>query len=259
MNKNCKPDHIHISDFMSTGKFKEGTKFWKSERVDSKGAHQHWNYTCPICSHDEYVKAGLCSGVFESASTHLKRGKISCRCSSFYRWTKDQYAYRIKKKMDESGTADVFIRICSNFKNSKSKFIRKCSRHGRYETSISDYCSYNIGCPICGCRDQKEAYINIIKKGDEVVALKFGIAKNSKQRIKNQDRRSEFQIEQYGVWLFQKINACKIAENHVRKSIKCRLLSKEQMPDGYTETTSADNLEAITKIYEKYGGVKKNF
>lgn len=243
--------------FMSTGKFKEGTKFWRSEKIGQKGNLPYWFSSCPICSNDEYVKNGLCSGVFESHRGELLKGCMPCRCSTSYSWTQDQYEYRIKKKMLESKTTDEFVGFINGFKNQKSKFTRKCLLHGEYETLVSGYLNANTTCPCCANQNQKECYINLIKDNNSVIALKFGIAKDSEQRVKQHNYKSIFEVEQYGIWQFPTVKSCKAAERHIKNNLPCRFLTKEEMPDGYTETTSGDNLKTIIKIYEDFGGYPK--
>ena len=41
-----------------------------------------------------------------------------------------------------------------------------------------------------------------------------------------------------------------------RRELDCGVLSKEEFPDGYTETTWVYNLDKIVEIYERNGGVK---
>lgn len=254
---NTLENNYHINKFMATGKFKEGTKFWRSNRVDYRGYNSFWNYTCPICSNDEYVKVGLCSGVFENTRSHLSIGRVSCRCSNIYRWKQEQYEYRIKKKMQESKTPDEFVGFVDGFKNHRSKFTRFCKTHGEYETTVDAYLNMDSCCQSCSNQNQQECYINLVKDSDSIIALKFGIAKNSKQRIKDQNRASSFNVEQYNVWTFPDVKACKAAEKFIKQNLKCKVLTKQEMPDGYTETTSVENLREIIKIYEDFGGVRK--
>lgn len=204
------------------------------------------------------MRAGLCSGVFEGQQSSLRDGQVSCRCSSSYPWTQDQYEYRIKKKMQETTTTDDFVGFIDGFKNAKSKFTRSCKLHGEYEASIASYLVSSTGCPLCANQNQQECYINFVKDNNSVVALKFGIAKDSKQRIKNQNTKSRMSIEQFATWSFPDVKSCKAAEKFIKQNLKCRFLTKQEMPDGYTETTSVDNLETIIKIYENFGGVCKN-
>lgn len=252
-----KEDSLHVRNFMSTGKFKEGTKFWRSERLDTRNKVAYWNYTCPTCSADEYVEAGLCSGVFEGHISGLIRGILSCRCSDKPNWTRDQYEYRVKKKMLESKTTDEFLGFSEPFKNNKTKFIRKCQKHGEYVTCLNNYLDERHECPSCANQNQKECYINFVKDEENTLALKFGIAKDSQQRIKKQNSQSIFSIEQYGMWKFPTVKACRAAEQYIKKHLSCRFLTKAEMSDGYTETTSIANLEDIIKIYEDFGGIRE--
>lgn len=47
-----------------------------------------------------------------------------------------------------------------------------------------------------------------------------------------------------------------LAEAECKRELVCRILSKTEMPDGWTETTYCHNIEAIEAIYIKYGGTK---
>lgn len=53
------PDEDTAEKLTLISKFKDGTKFWKSNNRTTD-----WEYYCPACSEDEYVKAGVCSGIF---------------------------------------------------------------------------------------------------------------------------------------------------------------------------------------------------
>lgn len=92
-----KPDKELIENFMSTGRFLEGTYFWRSSSLNSRGEACYWKYTCPRCSVDEHVQAGSCSGVFESSCSNLRSGRLSCRCSAAgYRKVSGGYVYVLK-------------------------------------------------------------------------------------------------------------------------------------------------------------------
>lgn len=71
----------HVEQFMATGSFPEGYTFKKSPRKTKAGVRNYWCCTCPICSYDQYVQNGECSGVFESFTGTLKSGSLPCRCS----------------------------------------------------------------------------------------------------------------------------------------------------------------------------------
>lgn len=151
-------DETHIKEFMTTGKFLEGTKFWRSERKNSQGWQRYWNYTCPKCSNDEYVKAGLCDGVFEGHATSLKKGQPSCRCKTNYLWTQEQREYQIKKVFDiEGGRFIGWKDEDVGYKNSFSKLKWVCKEGHSCETIVSDFLGTNkTRCPTCDKIRKKE-------------------------------------------------------------------------------------------------------
>lgn len=110
----------------------------------------------------------------------------------------------------------------------------------------------------CGCslHRQQECYINwIIDDHNSAVGIKFGIANNSSTRIQSQNRHSIYEVRQYQVYKFPTVESCRSAERECKQTLVCSILTKEEMPDGYTETTDVLNLVKIKRIYEKYGGV----
>lgn len=114
---------VHIKDFYSAG-FSKDYYFWESNRVNSQGFYPYWYYYCPICSEDEYVKNGLCTGIFEQSLVYLKRGLKNCRCSKHYKYTQEQIEFKIKSLCDEdnyifTGWEDGQYEGC----HSKFKFI----------------------------------------------------------------------------------------------------------------------------------------
>jgi hypothetical protein len=109
----------------------------------------------------------------------------------------------------------------------------------------------------CNMHRQQECYINFIYNEDHIIALKFGIANNSKQRIKNQDRTSIYTVIQHSVYQFPNVTSCKKAELGCLQELECGILSRQEMPDGWTETTWVYNLDKIIEIYERNGGVSK--
>ena len=110
----------------------------------------------------------------------------------------------------------------------------------------------------CSNQRQQECYINWIVDpiSNVSVAIKFGIANNSKVRAKNQNRVSAYNIDQYSIYSFVSVEACKKAERECKQELECGIVLKRDMPDGYTETTWVYNLDRIVEIYERNGGVK---
>lgn len=138
---NKKPDDFHISQFVSTGSFKIGTKF---TRISTR----RWEYTCPVCSRDKFVKAGLCTGVFTADGGHLRQGCLSCRCSSRFAWTRPQRQLLLTEAIDKHHNID-FVKWVDHHNISSARVILKCKDHGEWEVNSESFIRLGIGCPKC--------------------------------------------------------------------------------------------------------------
>lgn len=248
-----KEDSFHTKEFMKTGSFHPEAQFFRSEKLDSGGRKSYWNYTCPVCSNDEYVKAGVCSGVFEGITGDLKSGKQPCRCSKWYRYTKEQWEYRLKKECKEKGY-EFFGWNSEKFGNS-AKFIYLCPLHGEQSIIPNSFLNGH-GCPQCAGRNQQECYINIVYDQITPIALKFGIANNSEVRLRQQNKKNLFRMKQVQVYHFNSVDKCKASEQACLRELECGILTARELKDGWTETTSIQNLDKIIEIYERFGGVR---
>ena len=109
----------------------------------------------------------------------------------------------------------------------------------------------------CSRNRQQQAYINwVVDENNQALALKLGIATNSSRRVTQQNNRSTYEIRNHSIYIFPDVSSCKAAERECKQTFVCGILTKEEMPDGYTETTDVLNLVKIKQIYEKHGGVK---
>jgi len=117
--------------------------------------------------------------------------------------------------------------------------------------------SLQKGCRPCLCSPsrQQQAYINFIKDNDSPIAIKFGIANISHTRVRRQDSKSIYNISNHLVYEFPTKQDCRAAELRCKLELQCGILSKEQMEDGWTETTYLSNLDKIIEIYTKHNGV----
>jgi len=114
-----------------------------------------------------------------------------------------------------------------------------------------------LGAVVCGCSvsAQKQAYINLLILDGTPFAIKFGIAKDAKRRLKAQNEKSIYDIVNNSIYIFPSVKQCKRAERECKEEFECGVVLKRDMGDGYTETTWLYNLEKIKEIYEKNGGV----
>ena len=128
-----------------------------------------------------------------------------------------------------------------------------CQEQG--ESSSSDLQKGQRPCA-CSKHRQQECYINIIFDSENAVAIKFGIANNSKARIRKQNKNSIYDIRQHTVYQFSSVSSCKSAERECKRDLVCEVVPRQEMLDGFTETTYVYNLDKIKQIYKKHGGVE---
>lgn len=132
----------------------------------------------------------------------------------------------------------------------------KCGKCGdKYESPLGNLKRGSIACQ-CSIFRQKECYVNALKDGETIVAIKFGIAVNTKGRIKQQKSSTSFKIENLASFRFASCFACRRAEKVVKLSFDCGVVLQRDMPDGYTETTSVKNYERICEMFVELGGVR---
>lgn len=110
----------------------------------------------------------------------------------------------------------------------------------------------------CRCNANRPLYSYISGVYDDklLVALKFGITKDLEGRVSSQGRATVYDLKLLAAWLFKDSLSCRNAELECKHKLFTPVVSKTDMPDGWTETTYTYNFDNIAKIYEEHGGVK---
>lgn len=213
-------------------------------------------YSCAVCSVDDYVRNGLCSGLFLTNISSLRKGYKSCRCARCYRKTRAQWDFEIRKTCKESSYPLSHIVRPEGTSLSAMQVFRVCAEHGRFSTNAKSLLFKETGCPECPINSgQKQCYINIIYDEGNPIAIKYGISTDYIARLKKVSRSSRFVLKNLGVWEMPTFYDCTSCEKEVKR-VYSGVVSKEDMPDGYTETASVMYTDDIIKIYESYGGVR---
>lgn len=232
-----------ISDLMaSTGHqfigFAEPYKGHKTKVLSACSRHGIWDTgtvggirkgsRCPSCGYsesrasrlipdDEHVKEFMATGSFEDGTTF---------------WRSD--------RLDSDGWKGFWFYFCP-----------KCE-------TVSEAHRVNIksGQRSCSCYNtrQTKAYINEVTNLGEVLAYKYGVACTPRNRTRSQNAQSVHDVSTKEVYQFPDKASCVGAERECKRVLCGGILSKDEMPDGYTETTSVENLDAIRMIYKMYGG-----
>lgn len=165
-----KPDSFHIKQFITTEAFPERTVFIRNKKRKAlNGRSSYWDVICPICSKDEYVTKGLCSGVFTAEGSALKRGLLSCRCSYKYHWTKEQREYQIKRICESEGINNTsWSKI--GYINNKSSFRWSC-KEGHYNTTSVDNFLQGSRCMQCAIDARNWGYYHARKDEEDTLYL----------------------------------------------------------------------------------------
>jgi hypothetical protein len=123
-------------------------------------------------------------------------------------------------------------------------------------TYISRSSTLQSGCLGCNCArsNQKQAYINKIYDASGIVCLKLGISFNAEKRRSQIQLATNYTVLLSDVFTFESATDCRKAEKICKETLLCAVMSKDEIPDGYSETTSIDNYDEIVKIYQDSGG-----
>ena len=249
-----KDDQVMIESFYNSGLSRSKYTFTRNTtKVNSLGYYPFWDMRCTSCSNDMYVKAGLCTGVFTSASNRLQQAQLPCRCANTYHWTKEQREYKVFQICKEESL--TFLQWCGvGYSSNKSKLDWICSSGHHCTTALCGFLS-GTRCRQCnGGHVQQQAYIHLLSDGSIPYCLKYGIAGTSGLRQNSQDNKSSFSVSNIGTWEFDSIAMCKRVEQVVGSIVERPYASKWDFPDGYTETCSIRYLDSIIETYEDYGG-----
>lgn len=250
-------DSIHTEGFIKACPDNIPRKYTRSERLNSRGRAVYWIVSCSVCSHDEYVKAGLCSGLFEGSTVNLKKGSLVCRCSKHYYFTSEQWAYRMTKACQERG--DQFVGFIGKVGN-MHKFKYLCSEHGEQTITPTDYLS-GKRCSECKGRSQQQFYINAIldEYGEDTGAYKLGIAKDSDRRLKDQNRNNNYTMQRVALFDMPSYQACRELESKLKSttdqilpSIGC--VEALHLKDGASETFLRADLAIVLSAINQAGG-----
>lgn len=149
------------------------------------------------------------------------------------------------------------------------------SREGRPNKDGKRVANWRVTCPVCkisvlasssniararvgcGCSMHKQtfAYILEVYEDDLPIAIKYGITYNPAVRLNQLKAKNLVSFRVFGFWKFGSVEDCKRAERVCKLGVEPSGIYRLVMPQGWTETTPARNLEKIVKTYEDLGGV----
>ncbi|CAH9014474.1 conserved hypothetical protein [Vibrio phage 501E54-1] len=257
--KGCKNEHLSrvgseplssVLEKANNHKLPEVFNLSRSDLKDSKGQRKV-TYSCNNCSFDIYVKEQLCSGVFTSDVTSLKKGRRSCRCGSF-RPNFSQQTLRVQLKLDTLGGEWVGWENEDKFR-AKDNFHCKCPEGHDYTVSVDNFMRHGLRCNSCvkyGFDYNLPAELYITRwYGFGESYLKTGITNSEspyrvyKQSLINtsMDHELLYRIP------FHRGEDAHTVEQEVKKLVGSYTAPRKLLPSGFSET-SEDSIENLNKI-----------
>lgn len=179
----------------------------------------------------------------------------------------------IKKRYNSIGPTEYYERLkpifekenikfngyIGKWKGNTSKLNLVCMNEHTFTPSIANF-QRGKRCPKCanhGYNPLKKGvlYIQKIINQNAFIGVKFGITKLTvKERMKQQSRVSKFDHEIFYELTLQDGQKILDLENKIKEAMKGKTsyISKEDMPDGYTETVAPSELSTIMYIVKSF-------
>lgn len=216
---------------------------------------RYCSVVCPLCSNDEYVRAGLCSGVFVCNIGSTKAGFKTCRCSKNYRWTQEQREYYLRKILTAKGLGVTFVAWESGYSGAHSKAVLSCPDHGNFIINNSRIPLTKNGCPKCkrgkgGFKKELAAFVYVLIASDGKSRFAgYGITNGIQQRKYTHTRellKKGFEVEEWKVY-----EVCGVLAFEIERKIMTRFERNSQDITGFrTEATQWYNYEEVLDFVE---------
>lgn len=215
---------------------------------NAKGKHQ---FAC-LCDCGNYCLV---------TSVNLNSTTVGCGClqQTGYRQPEVHAAGRVNVKETEDWihANTPYLVICENEDNTRAKWNFYCKEHGTFKANLNLIKRDVVGCPQCrsggGYKESKPGvlYVNKVFKDGDAIAIKFGITNvSTKQRIYQTEFKANNTVSIENIFEFKCEDGSfiKTLENSIKKQFKTKVLTKEMLPVGYTETISLDDEENLIQL-----------
>lgn len=154
----------------------------------------------------------------------------------------------------------IFLGFVDDYVHSKTRMKILCNCGHEYTTNIKRFVCNGSRCPHCASYGYKPTkpgtlYIQKLTNDDSLVGVKFGITNlTAKERMKRQSRVSKLDHEIFYELTLQDGQKILELENKIKEAMKGKTsyISKEDMPDGYTETVAPSELSTIMYIVKTF-------
>lgn len=236
------PTHFNYID-------KTGTRFGNLQTLhyagrDSRGKHQ---FAC-LCDCGNYCLV---------TSVNLNETTVGCGClksSKGLLLATESRRINLKDTEEWIEQNTPYFVICNNVPATRAKWTLYCKEHGVFKANLNLVKRGVVGCPVCrtggGYKRNKEGilYVHRVYKESEPICIKFGI---TNYEISRRKRGIEWSagnsVTLEPIFIFKDEDGSFIhnLEQQIKSVFKTKVVTKETLPSGYTETVSLEDEESL--------------
>lgn len=135
------------------------------------------------------------------------------------------------------------IRMIGEYTNQSTNTEFICEHNHRWEATPTNVMNHSSGCPHCaeyGYNPSKPGWIYVLKFAN---FIKYGITNDIKRRLAEHLKNGEYII--IISTLYEDGKVPRTLENSIKKELGGKFITKEQCPDGYTETLCCTKLDQL--------------
>jgi hypothetical protein len=181
----------------------------------------------------------LCSNkhTWMTIASHIVAGSDCPHCVGHFPYTKET----LNEKLKPRG-----IQLIGKYKNAKIATTFQCDNNHTWNALPTNIIQ-GSGCPVC-IRSHLNSGVLYVLHFEEMKYIKYGITSNFDRRYRELSKQGEcsilYKLE------FEKVYDAFLTEQKIKKILGGKAATKEELPDGYTETlpeSMKDELLAILK------------
>jgi hypothetical protein len=188
---------------------------------------------------------------------NLNGTTVGCGCLQQAKWR--QASIDVRKISVEDTEQWIlentpYLPICNNKEGTRSTWAFYCKDHGVFKARLNLVKTDRVGCPCCRpgkgfkSRFKGTIYLHKVYKDGRPVCLKFGITNTKVERRKyNIEFNSGNAVTLETIFTYENRDGGFIRnlETNIKKEFQTKVISKEVLPDGYTETLSLEDESRI--------------
>ena len=201
-------------------------------------------------------------------SVNLNETTVGCGCLQQSKWRQASIDMRkISVEDTEKWILEntPYLPICDNQSGTRSRWTFYCKDHGVFSANLNLLKRDRVGCPVCRpgngfkTRFKGTLYIHRVYKDGECLGLKFGITNSKVERRRyNIEFNSGNTVTLETIFSYENKDGRLIRnlETSIKKEFQTKVISKDILPDGYTETLSLEDESKIISWLEFATSIK---